>query len=66
MKDSMAMRTLALLAMLAALTAGCGRDVTVYEPGVYKGAKDPLMAAVASDELNAQLRARFTMGQTDR
>ena len=68
MKDSMAMRTLAVLAMLAMLTAGCGqgRDVTVYEPGVYKGAKDPLVAAVASDELNAQLRARLTMGQTDR
>ena len=68
MKDSKAIRTLAVLAMLAALTAGCGRgrDVTVYEPGVYKGAKDPLVAALASDDLNARLRDRLSMGQTDR
>lgn len=68
MKDSKAIRTLAVLAMLAALTAGCGRgrEVTVYEPGVYKGAKDPLVAALASEDLNGRLRERLSMGQTDR
>jgi hypothetical protein len=57
-----------VLAILAALAAGCGRgrEVTVYEPGVYKGAKDPLVAALASDDQKARLRERFSTGQTDR
>jgi hypothetical protein len=54
----------AALAVLAALTAGCG--VTVYEPGVYKGAKDPLLAAHATPEHKALLQERFTKGQAER
>jgi hypothetical protein len=54
----------AFAAVLALATAGCG--VTVYEPGVYKGAKDPLVDAHAKPEQKALLKERFTMGQTDR
>lgn len=56
------------LALLAVLAAGCGRatDVTVYEPGVYKGAKDPLLEMHATAEHKALLQQRLTMGQTDR
>ena len=56
------------LALLAVLATSCGRatDVTVYEPGVYKGSKDPLMAMHATAEHKALLQERFTKGQTDR
>jgi hypothetical protein len=37
--------------------AGCS-DVTVYEPGVYKGASDPLVEDLRSEELQQQLRER--------
>ena len=67
------MKTRALLkvasvALLALLGSACGRsmDVTVYEPGVYKGAKDPLVAVQATPEQKAALQARFTKAQTDR
>jgi len=56
------------LAVLALLATGCGRatDVTVYEPGVYKGPKDPLVKMHATAEHKALLKERFTKGQTDR
>jgi predicted outer membrane protein len=56
------------LALLAVLATGCGRatDVTVYEPGVYKGPTDPLLALHATAEHKALLQERFTKGQTDR
>ena len=56
------------LAVLAVLATGCSRatDVTVYEPGVYKGSKDPLVKAHATAEHKALLQERFTKGQTDR
>ena len=56
------------LVMLAALVAGCGRatDVTVYEPGVYKGPKDPLLKVHATAEHKATLQQRFSKGQSDR
>jgi hypothetical protein len=56
------------LAVLAVLATGCGRsrDVTVYEPGVYKGSKDPLVAMHATAEHKALLQERFTKGQSDR
>ena len=40
--------------------------VTVYEPGVYKGEKDPLLAMHAKPEHKAQLQERFTKGQAER
>jgi hypothetical protein len=54
----------AFAAALALATAGCG--VKVYEPGVYKGTKDPLVAAHAKPEQKALLKERFTTGQSDR
>jgi len=61
-------RTLAAAVLLTAFATGCGsgRDVKVYEPGVYKGAKDPLLSTLASDDQKAKLRERFSTGQTDR
>ncbi len=52
------------MAALVALITGCG--VTVYEPGVYKGEKDPLLAMHAKPEHKAQLQERFTKGQAER
>jgi hypothetical protein len=52
------------LALLAVLATGCG--VTVYEPGVYKGEKDPLLDLHAKPEHKAQLQERFTKGQAER
>jgi hypothetical protein len=57
-------RRAAALLVLAALVTGCG--VTVYEPGVYKGEKDPLLAMHAKPEHKAQLQERFTKGQAER
>ncbi len=60
--------TLTALAVLVAVTAGCSRatDVTVYEPGVYKGAKDPLVSSHAAADHKERLRERFSTGQVDR
>jgi hypothetical protein len=44
---------------------GCSsepRGVTMHEPGVYKGAKDPLLA----HERQQELIDRFKLVQTDR
>jgi hypothetical protein len=62
-------RTAVLLVMAVLSTAGCGnkaRSVTAYEPGVYKGAKDPLLDVQATAEHKALLKERFTKGQADR
>ncbi len=52
---------------LAAVLTGCYEDpdVTVYEPGVYKGKEDPLLAKLEDPEFRASLDARFD-GQRDR
>ncbi|MXZ81328.1 MAG: hypothetical protein F4Z15_08230 [Gammaproteobacteria bacterium] len=49
--------------LLAVLLTGCleSPEVTVFEPGVYKGADDPLLANRDSGPLNE----RFS-GQMDR
>jgi hypothetical protein len=52
------------IAALVALVTGCG--VTVYEPGVYKGPKDPLLELQVKPEHKAQLQERFTKGQAER
>ncbi len=48
--------------------AGCGDSISfkVYEPGVYKGASDPLIAELAKPESKQRLQERFTEGQADR
>jgi hypothetical protein len=54
----------AALAVLVVLATGCG--VTVYEPGEYKGSKDPLLDLQGTDEQRTLLQERFTKGQADR
>jgi len=41
-------------------------DVTVYQPGVYKGSRDPLLALERTDKQQQRLQERFKMVQTDR
>jgi len=52
---------------LAIFLVGCYEDpdVTVYEPGEYKGSKDPLLAKLEDPEFRAELDRRFD-GQRDR
>ena len=51
-----------------AVIAGCHEpvSVTVYEPGEYKGAGDPLLKMHATAEQKAALQKRFETGQSDR
>ena len=58
----------AFLAVAVVALAGCGESVTptVYEPGVYKGDRDPLLAKHATPEAKEALQERFAMSQTDR
>ncbi|MFP4252770.1 MAG: hypothetical protein ACLFRM_09055 [Guyparkeria sp.] len=62
--------TLPALMLLAAFAlAGCYEDTTPtqYEPGVYKGADDPLLDKLESDDdLRNQLDERFEQAATDR
>lgn len=55
------------LAMMAVL-GGCyeSPDVTVYEPGVYKGKPDPLLDKLQAEKRQEQLIDRFHAVQTDR
>jgi len=58
--------SVALAVFLVAGLAGCSmepRSVTMHEPGVYKGAKDPLLAMQQQDQV---LVDRFRLVQTDR
>lgn len=58
-------RIVGSLALVAMLASGCGRGkgVTVYEPGVYKGAAYSMQF---TPELQAQLQERCLTGQSDR
>lgn len=53
-------------AMLALAACHEPVSVTVYEPGEYKGASDPLLKMHAATEQKAALQKRFETGQTDR
>ena len=58
-----------LLIIAAAGLAGCyenPREVTLYEPGVYKGTTDPLLKALQKPALQQRLEERFSLVQTDR
>lgn len=63
-------KTMIFLAFLIGtmMQAGCGNpaDVTVYEPGEYKGKPDPLLAKLEQPELQQELRDRVRQIQTDR
>ena len=66
-----ASRTLALAAAVGVLSlgaAGCSKEatVTLHEPGVYKGDKDPLLAKQRDPEHIEALQDRFASVQTDR
>jgi hypothetical protein len=63
-------RSLAMVLALAflplSLTACAERaDVTLHEPGVYKGGEDPLLAK-QDPQYAETLQDRFAKGQTDR
>ena len=62
------LRRAAIVAATSLLATACGTslDVHRYEPGVYKGGKDPLLAAHNTPEQTALLKKRFSMGQADR
>ena len=40
--------------------------VVVHKPGIYKGARDPLLAKQRSEKQQETLRARFMLIQADR
>jgi hypothetical protein len=55
------------VAILAVLVTACGnRDLTSYEPGVYKGPTDPLLEAHGMDEHKELLRQRLAKVQAER
>ena len=57
---------LALVLLPMSLTACAERaEVTLHEPGVYKGSEDPLLAKQDSQYVET-LQDRFAEGQTDR
>ncbi len=55
----------AVAALSLALLAGCG-DVTLYEPGVYKGAGDETASEEAAERRSGDLRDRAQRAHTDR
>jgi hypothetical protein len=58
---------LALAILPLSLTACAERaDVTLHEPGVYKGGADPLLAKQADPQHVEALQDRFAKGQSDR
>jgi hypothetical protein len=54
-----------LAGVLSVLCVACGdaRGVRSYEPGVYKGADDPLLELQGNTEHQQKLRERFTKSQ---
>lgn len=59
-----------MAAIIATATglAGCYESpkVKIYQPGVYKGAKDPLVDKERTPEQQTALRERFDLVQRDR
>ena len=60
--------TLLVLVGMAIAVSGCydDMDVTLYEPGEYKGEIDPLVAKMTQQKMQQTLEQRFKTGQTDR
>lgn len=54
--------------VLGVLLAGCydDPDVTIHEPGVYKGKHDPLLEKMQTASLQGELDDRFRSVQMDR
>ena len=58
---------LALAVMSMSLTACAERaNVTLHEPGVYKGGVDPLLAQQQDPQQIQALQGRLAKGQSDR
>ena len=58
---------LALAILPMSLTACAERaDVTLHEPGVYKGGVDPLLAKQQDPQQIQTLQDRFAKGQSER
>lgn len=59
---------LLVMVLVVAAMGACYESpgVSLHEPGVYKGAADPLLAKQRSVEQQKILRERFTQIQTDR
>ena len=58
---------LALALLPMSLTACAERaNVTLHEPGVYKGGVDPLLAQQQNPQQIETLQERFAKGQSDR
>ena len=55
----------AVAALSLALLAGCS-DVTLYEPGVYKGSGDDTASEEAAERRAGSLRDRAQQAHTDR
>lgn len=61
-------KALFLAILSVGLAAGCADevDVTLHEPGVYKGSPDPLLEKQRDPEQQEALEQRFKRGQEDR
>ena len=59
---------LVLSISLGFVVGGCSNsdDVVLHKPGIYKGARDPLIAKQGSPAQQEKLIARFNQIQTDR
>lgn len=55
-----------LVGSLFLLSACDTSDVTMYEPGVYKGKQDEMATEEAAERRQDQLRDRAMTGMTDR
>lgn len=57
-----------LLVGTAFITSGCyeNMDVTLHEPGEYKGHEDPLLSKMKQQQLQEKLDERFKVSQSDR
>jgi len=57
-----------LLTATILIFVGCyeSPEVVVHKPGIYKGARDPLLAKQRSEKQQETLRARVMLIQADR
>ena len=57
-----------MLIAISLIVVGCydSTDVIVHEPGIYKGARDPLLAKQQSAHQQERLRDRVMLIQADR
>ena len=67
-EDNMRYRNIMVILLLSLGLSGCyqSADVTLHEPGVYKGTRDPLVKLQGSEGQQQKLKERFNLVQTDR